>query len=291
MRPRIVPAMVLAILAAPAAQAQEPLQPELDVSAGTLRGEAEDGIAPMSVGELAIPWTLAFPTAATAATELAQDAAITWAVSCNAPIGVVAPPTVVEPSPGTASYSGEAVITLDPEDGTPGVVDITCDITGHFTGATTEASDAVQSTVRVLFDGDVAFVVQDAQRKSGPQKMIRYPIEVTNNGNARALVSWELLEGPKGRWNVLLPEQVIVLPGETLTAIVAVATPYENGYVSDEADFVLRAQTSSPEDPDQAGPSADLALRAKAEGWYVPGPAPVLVIAALAAAAAIARRR
>lgn len=283
--------MLVVLLAPPPAQAQgDALQPELDLTAGHLAGEAEDGIAPIGVGELVVPWVLAFPSAAHASAELAQDAAITWTVACDAPLGVSVPPTLLEPVAGQDAYSGEAVITLDPRDDTPGVVDITCDVTGQFTGATTQATDTIQAAVQVLFDAQVAFEVQDEARESGPQKIIRYPIAVTNGGNAAALVNWDILERPAGRWNLVLPDPVVLAPGENVTVHVLVATTFENGYVSDKAAFTLQAFASAAFDPDQVGPRVDLTLQATAKGWYIPGPSPALLVGAMAALAALARR-
>jgi hypothetical protein len=75
------------------------------------------------------------------------------------------------------------------------------------------------------------------------------------------------------------------------TVQVAVATSYHNGPNKDAKDFVILVTSQSADQPEVTGQEAQVTLHSKVQGWYIPGPSPITVIALLALGAVVVRRR
>lgn len=266
--------------------------PVLDVGAPALDGET--AIPIHHAGVLAVPWTYTFPNAAAASAAVALgNTTLVWMLGCaEGQVAIVGPAsTPIQFTPGSTSYTGTARLSIQATPDTPGLRELACRIEGVAGGSvqTLQATDANDFAMDVAWNGEVTFS-SVATRQAGPQKQIPYPIEVTNAGNSRVLVSWEALDDPGGRWNILVPEPLTLDAGQTATAIATVATPYDNGYNKDSGTFQIRAVVTSPSDPDLVLASQEIPLGATVRGWYVPGPSPLLAFAALALAGILARR-
>lgn len=278
----------------PAALAQgSAADPVLDVQAAMLTGEAEDGLFPDGTdGKLLVPWTLTFPTPASAAADLlGSEATVAIAGQCDGGVTIQGASSIVAFSPDAESYTGETIVTISTSAETVGLTEVTCQLVGTFTGTRSSVQDTVATGVPLVFVSALNVTVLDDHRKAGPQKIIRYALELHNGGGGRMQVMFDLPDGaPEGRWNVLLPAPVLLQPGANATAVVAVATPYENGKVDESIKIVVRVIPSSAETT-QSGTPIDVPLHAAAEGLYIPGLSTPWLVAALAGLAAVAARR
>jgi hypothetical protein len=124
----------------------------------------------------------------------------------------------------------------------------------------------------------------------GPQKEVPVPIDIQNLQEQRVEVVFEILDGPGGRWHLVLPDAVILEPGETKTVTARVLTTFHDGYVKDHADWMVRATPMQPGTQEPAGEPADLEIGQGVKGWYVPGPSLPLALAALGVAGIVGRR-
>lgn len=241
-----------------------------------------------------VPWRFTFSSAASASAAAVGGAAIAWTLgACDAGIGLRAEPTPIPVEPGTTDYRGVAEIGFTAKPGTRGMVPLPCELTGTVAGAQDSippATDTKPFAPVVDFVGGIEVQVVDDRKESGPQKQIPYEIEVTNIGNARTQVTFELADEPSGKWQSILPEVVVLEPGTTLTAIFTVATPFGNGYNSDRGHYAIRLLPAAADDPTLTADPIEVELRASAQGWYVPGPSPLMLLAGLALAALAVRR-
>lgn len=287
------PMLVLAALgvAIPGQAQTEPLQPVLDVEMAFLSGEAADGIYPGYQGTLEVPWTLTFADPATAAAELSGEPhAITWTLACPEPLAIPPSSTPIEFVPAQVEYAGTALLTVQADPAARGVSDIPCQVTGAFAGNSMQAQDTVEATLVVTYHGALNVTAPVTDRMGAPQKQIRYELTITNQGNARTVVTFEAAALP-GKWQLLLPDPVLLEPGETRTAFVSVATPFDNGYNKGGTDVTIVMTPMSADDPEQVGPATSVELHATVNGLYVPGPPLALLVVALAVASAWHGRR
>lgn len=133
---------------------------------------------------------------------------------------------------------------------------------------------------------------------AGPQESVDLPIVVENHGQARLRVTFELAdpEGPPQGFHVVVPPPVELGPAEggepsTSRSMLAVHTPFQNGYVDESAEIPIRVQAHDAEDPDRRGDPTTVNVTVTAQGFHVPGPGSLAASAAVAAAAWMARRR
>jgi len=290
--PALALVLLLIALAPPPAAAQT--ESVLDVQVPYVTGEAEDGLYPRIRADLAVPWSLAFQNAALAAAELgAGNATLSFTVLCEHPLAAEPSTQALVLEPAQDTYEGTATVHVTLPDSVAGIQDVLCDVTGVFQGARGRSEDTGQVTVPVRYQSAIEAVALTPTRQAGPQKQIPYPVEVTNHGLDRVELTFDVAKKPGGRWHVLVPERMVLDPGQTATAIVVVATPFENGYVRDDAEFVLRILPAAVgEDAEEApsGTPVEVPLKAHAEGFYIPGsgvPAALLGLALLA----VLRRR
>ncbi|MEK6976630.1 MAG: hypothetical protein AABY18_09840 [Candidatus Thermoplasmatota archaeon] len=290
----LLSAMTLAMLAAVAVPAQaqtERLAPTLAIDQPYQAGETSDGIPFGGTGTMEVGWTLTFEDAASATEELATNrGSIRWTLECPEPITMEPTAFPLAYTAGVASYEGKATLSVQADPAAVGGKPIACQITGNFTGTSTEVHDTVQAPLVVVYKGGITVNTIVTEKTGGPQKQIPYPMDITNTGNARTLVTFTMPERPGGRWNVLLPENLLLEPGQTTTAVLVVSTPFKNGYVRGSTDIHLVIGTAHADDPELMGPSTPIDLGAKVKGTYIPGPTLPLLVVALAVVAVRARR-
>jgi hypothetical protein len=286
---------ILLLAGAVPVAAQEQVMPTLELGEPALGGGAFVPVEAMGVS-LDVPWTYRAPAPANSP---AEETSIAWEVTC--PLGVMAQvaPTLVTVPPGQQQATGTASFPITATREAPGLQTQACTVTGTAAGATEalQATDSVEAEVTVAFYGNVTVSLPSATKQGGPQKQVRYPIDIANLGNTRIVVTFEIPDRPGKGWNFILPDPIVLdSPNAgggqaSSTANVVVATPYDNGYNSGAADFVVRVNTAAADDPGQVGPSSDVELTTKVKGFYVPGPQLPLLLVVLAVAVALRSRR
>lgn len=281
-------------LATPGAAQDNQFTPDLEIGIPMLAGGMLVPVEATGVS-LEVPWTYTFPAAAA---QPSGSTTIVWTLTCP---NVTSDPVsaTVTFAPGQQEYTGTAVIPLSAPRDAPGLQIERCAVAGEAGGAvdSLQASATKETDMAIAFYANITVSAPDSSRQGGPQKQVPYSIQVTNNGNTRIVVTFEVADGPGGQWNLLLPEVMLLDSpnsgaGQTTnTAIVTVATPFDNGYNSGSADFVIRVHTAAADDPDQVGPSTDVPFTAQVKGFYVPGPQLPLLLAVLGIAAVLRVRR
>ncbi len=291
---RLLPAlaMILALLAPPGAWAQDEAAPVLDVSAPFF-GE---GVAiPVGPNDALwqVPWSLTYTNAVVAA-QSASQTSISWSLACDEDVRLLDPvPTMVQFAAGEETYTGIAEVRVAAAPTARGDVPMRCTMTGTVTdeNGITQATGSVQYSAQIAFQGSIETVVPSGMRQAAPQKQIPYPIEITNTGNSRTQVVFEMVDAPGGKWNAILPEQVVLDPGETRVAVFTVATPFANGFNNGDGSFVVRAIPTSVLNPNVQADPVEIPFQAQVKGWYVPGPSLALLALGIAGLAAVVRRR
>lgn len=161
----------------------------------------------------------------------------------------------------------------------------------------TEAAP-VKATVVVAYYGLVSSNVPTTIDEAGPQKQITYSIELTNNGNARSNVNFNVVDTHSADgWNPIAPNQILLESknqgGTATTKNVnfLVSTPYKNGWNNKETTFVLKIQPVSTNNPELKGSEIQVNVLARVRGIYVPGPEPALLGLAIIGTAFLLRLR
>jgi hypothetical protein len=241
-----------------------------------------------------VGWTVWFMNAAVAEAALADGkATLTWSLDCGADdLRLGNATTPVPPQPGETAVSGVAVLGVQAAAGTRGMEALHCTLGVRFSDSagktTAEVRDALFERTVDFVDG--LSVAEPQPRMAGPQKQIPFAIDLSNGGNSRTRVDFAM-DQPGGMWNAILPETVVLEPGGAATAVFVVLTPFRDGYNSEGATFALRVLPAAEADPGVQGEPRTVEVQARTEGWYVPGPSPLLALAALAGAASVLRRR
>jgi hypothetical protein len=248
------------------------------------------------VGELLAPWTFTLKSPADAAAVFGgTNVTLSWSLACTqGTVNLVGlAQTVIPFEAGKSDYKGMAQLQVSAAREAPGEQPLGCTLTAGSSATV----DAMEAEASILFDPVAAFrgeILLDSalpSKKAGPDKQVPFLVEVQNLGNARTIVHFALAEAPAGKWDVLLPDMLVLEAGQTDTVVVTVSTAYRTGYVHEGRDLVLTATPSSAYDAQVVGPSQQVTLVATAQGWYVPGPSPMVVLAILAFAAVVARSR
>lgn len=285
---RLLLGAMAVLLVAPEVAAQVQTNPRLELGAVEMSGPV--AFAPAKT-DLRLPWTLTFPDVAQATASTAGNGTrLDWSGQCAAGVTLFPSSSAVGFEPAASVYTGTSVVQIQASPEAPGVESLPCTFTGQLVTPTATSDHAFPFTVQVPFVGLIEAQATDDRKASGPQKQIPFEIEMANRGNARTQVLWELADAPRGKWNALLPEVTLLDAGQTVSAFFTVATPFQQGYNSDRGTFVIRLVPTAAEDPTQTAEPVELELRASAQGWYIPGPSPVLVFAVMALAAIGVRR-
>lgn len=131
------------------------------------------------------------------------------------------------------------------------------------------------------FVGRLTALAPAMEKQAGPQKALPYDIVLTNQANGRMLVTFEIGVRPE-EGQLIVPDNVILESGDTVTVTAVYATPFANGYNDVEEPFSLIAHPSSINGTGLD--DVEVSLNGATKGFYVPGPgilAPLLVAFAL----------
>lgn len=199
-------ALVGILLATPASLAQAPSDVTIDAVA--LDG-GPVAVAP-DFSTLAIAWTVTFGDPARPAAALASgQATLTFNLECGFDLVVEGDGVEVPLEPGETQYSGTAALRLQASSDAPAVVPQACVMRPEFrdgSGLVANEPEQAEFTLTVDYVGSFEATLDSATRQAGPQKQIPYSIEITNDANARTQYTFELVDQPGGKWNVILPE-------------------------------------------------------------------------------------
>lgn len=299
----IFTALMAAWVLAPTAAAQ---QTTLDLA---LSGSLSNLVPESQPGTLKATVTYGYTNQAFAgSTAAASSVTITFTPNCPPSILVTGPTTKILPlQPQTTVSSGQGSTTADffvtATREAPGLKSIQCTMTVSASPQTTGVTAPPDASQAFVVSADYYALIQPKITKklqqAGPQKQVPFAIELSNFGNARTQISFELGSKPSGkRWDVLLPDNLILDSpysggeGKTVdTATVTVATPYKNGWNNEQGAYQITMKPSSADQPDKQGNPISANVLVRVRGVYVPGLEPFVMIAAILGSALVLRLR
>lgn len=296
---------VASIVVAPMANAQGTVKPQFNFGLPTI--DKSVLTADVDVGKITVPGTLTYNTPGT----VAGGAVITSAIlkysqdpSCDkAGVSIVGPTSTIVPLDGAGSkstFTTSSSFSISATQAAPGETDIKCTFKAKVIALQGNAyADTDESTtsllVKVKFLGLLTANVPNTIVEAGPQKEIRYEIELTNLGNALTNVNFNLIGDTASGWSPVPPTPIIMQSqqqgGTEFTKKVnfLIQTPHKNGWNNDEKTFQLKIQPSSTKDAEQKGNEIAVNVLARVRGIYVPGPEPMLLLGAILGTALVAR--
>lgn len=295
-------ALMAAWVLAPTAAAQTTLDLSLDGNLANMVPESEARTLTATV-------TYGYSNPALAPSFAGQSSVpITFAPDCPAYVLVVGPTTKNLPlTPGdqaqTPGGEVEASFTVSVTREAPGLKSIECTLTVSATPAA-PVQAPTDAAEKFLVSADYYALVQPKITKklqqAGPQKQVPFAIELTNFGNARTQVSFEVGNAPSGkRWDVLMPDNLILDSpfsggeGKTVdTATVTVATPYKNGWNNEQGAYQINMRVVAADQPqDNEGTPISANILVRVRGVYVPTLEPFVMVAAILGSALVLRMR
>lgn len=286
---------LLLLVAIPAQAQAEELAPVLELGV-PVTSDAKPVPLDPAQGTLLAPWTYQFLGGADAAATFGGgEVTLTWSLTCvEAGLRFVGEPTTaIAYEAGKDKYEGTAQLPVTAAPDTPGETPLACVLAARASAA----AEAFETNASMEFHPEAAYrgeivLTTPMPRKAGPDKQVPFPIEVENRGNARTIVQFAVVSDPPGkRWDVLIPDELVLEAGQTDQVFVTVSTAYRTGYVKSDAGYVLQAIPTSARDPTLTGPAQEVTVQASTQGWYIPGPSPLLLAGVLGLAAAVVRRR
>lgn len=294
---------VMAVAILPTAEAQSTsLDMSMSLSKQLLIPEGE--VATLTVDVMYSFTGVASPTG----TAASQAVTVTFTPTCPTYILVVGPETKIInlPPQGVAqnNFQGEVqaqfAVTVTRE--APGLKTLTCsmEVTASELAATAApAPPPVKQSFSLIADyyALVQAKVNSKLKTAGPQKNVPFDIELSNFGNARTQVSFEVGERPSGkRWNALLPDNLILDSpngggeGKTSdTTTFTVATTYKNGWNNEQGAFQVIMKPSSADQPEKVGNPITANVLVRVRGVYIPTLEPLLMLGAVLGVALVAR--
>lgn len=288
--------MVSAQTTAPASTLQFTVKPP----SGAIKPETES--PSMSVD---VKWSPGNPLQALGGAA-ATNVVITFTFICPNGVQVTGPATILIAVPPTGvsapTFSGTGTFQVTVPRTAPGLQVTTCDIK-------VKASALVATLVPEVQDQPGKFVVNvdyfslnqvkvaSKVKQAGPQKQIPFEMEITNFGNARTQYTFELGATPKGKWNPILPEVLLLespnsgAGSPTNTAIFTVATPFKNGWNNEQGSYQVVIKPSAAVDATKIGNTITANMLVRVRGVYVPGLEPIVMLGAILGSALLLRLR
>lgn len=225
--------------------------------------------------------------------------------SCNSPFVIVTGSTVdiinLAGSGGQASSedSGEVKFDVVATQQAPGETPVSCTFKAKANqlGSQVKQSDesSTTATVQIAYLGLISANVQGTIKEAAPQKKVTYDIEISNLGNARSFIQFNLLsETPKG-WEPVTPTEIVLqseAQGGTDTSKVVgftVSMPFKNGWNNDDTTFQLQLTPTSTQDTEVQGQSLTINVLARVRGVYIPSLEPMMLVGAVIGTALVAR--
>ena len=254
--------------------------------------------ASVEESKMAIDWTYQFPTSGNPQTGTMLNWTLEEGEGCQVHF-LSGAFTYVPFAPAKINYTGKLVVAVAAEETAPAGPAL-CKLDGVASASqtTTEQTASITFSSTIAYRLAIEVKVLGPNKTAGPQKQIPYAIEFTNKGNARTQINFEQNSAPSGkRWDILLPDPVILDSpyagggGKTTdTVTITIATPFHDGYVDAMGRFLIDIHIASADQPDLKGETQTIELNSHAQGFYIPGPSPALLLFALALAGIAARR-
>ncbi len=202
-----------------------------------------------------------------------------------------------------SEFPAEAVFGVTVDRTAPGLKTLACRVLGSATALDAQFAQSVDQkeigsfNVKAdyfpLISSNVAGKVKD----SGPRKNVGFDITLSNFGNAKTQVSFEVLSKPAGkRWQVLTPDPIILdtpnggTEATSGTAKLSIATTYKNGWNNEQGAVQLKMTARAAEqlsNPNVLELQSNMLVRIR--GVYVPGFEPVVMLGAVLGAGLMAR--
>ncbi len=183
----------------------------------------------------------------------------------------------------------------------PGETPIQCTFSGKVpalaNGQINEAKGSTKTTVLVQYLGLISANVPTTISQAGPQKQIRYNIELTNLGNSRSNIRFDLEGETTGGWKPVEPTLITLESSAqggaevSKTVSFLVSTPYKNGWNNKEETFKLVVTPVSTKPAATEGQAVEINVLARVRGVYVPTLEPMLMLGAILGAALVIRMR
>ena len=300
--------MVLAALAlillvfSPAATAQGPA-PTLSIE--TLKPPTS--VIKPEIGTGALTFKVKYAIQSQAQTPIgavASNAVVTLTPTCENPNVLIQGPTtyILTIAPGTTTSSADVSFAVTIGRQAPGLAFLKCSVgaqAGEVQSAGLPKSNSASTgpfTVEADYFPYIQAKVTSATLDAGPQKPIPFAIVIDNFGNAQTQVTFALASKPADNWN-----NIILPPPLTLdspngggsktqdTATFTVNTPYKNGWNNAEQAYTLTLTPIAALDNSKTGTPMSVSMFSRSRGIYVPGPEPMLLVAAVLGAALLAK--
>ncbi len=277
---------------------------------GTPTMSPNEPIAPdTGTAQVSIPWTYAFKQTGTELAGVSSGSVtLQWEQpSCTNPNVLItgALAETIDTSGANAqtkTFTGLSKFNIQVTQDAPGETPIQCTFRGKVLeafGTQVPQTETATATANVFakYLGLISANVPVTINSAGPQKQIRYDIELSNLGNARSTITFGLATEVKGGWNPVPPTQIVLeSPAQggaetTKTVGFLVSTPFKNGWNNEETTFQLEITPVSTKDPTQFGQAVSVNVLARVRGVYVPTLEPVVLLGAVIGAAMLARRQ
>ncbi len=262
----------------------------------------------IDIGILTVPWSFSFKTQGTQLSQTASPSGtIQWEpVNCDKSGVIVSgafSETFALPAGQATSVDGTSKFNVEVTQDAPGESSILCTVRGKVTaifGSQVPETGTAQAQfpVKAAFLGLLSVNVPTTIKQAGPQKQIRYDLEISNLGNSRTDVLFTFPEGTdptKGGWKPVPPTKITLEStaqgGSATTSTVGflVSTPFKNGWNNEETTMTLEVTPTSTKDTSSVGQVVQVNILARVRGVYVPTLEPILMVGAVLASAMVAR--
>ncbi|MDD5502769.1 MAG: hypothetical protein PHH26_04810 [Candidatus Thermoplasmatota archaeon] len=138
--------------------------------------------------------------------------------------------------------------------------------------------------------------VPQTLQKGAPYQQITYPVTVTNLGNGKTKIFFDVKNVPTG-WQVTLPSPIILesrQQGGKLTqqtVNVVVFTPYKTGYQNNVGSIRIDVTSKYADDTTIVGDATSINTLTLSKGFYVPGFDAILMFGAIGLVSLLLRRK
>lgn len=262
------------------------------------------------VATATVPWTYSITTPAVgpAVGSLSGTAILQWTDPACENGNVVISGSLVQqipiagdPGQTTITETGTSSFNIQVTQDAPGEQPIKCTFSGKVLAPFQQVPETDEQSASAFVTADylglISANIPTTIKQAGPQKQIRYDIEITNLGNARSTINFNLRgEDPSsGGWNPVPPTQIVLESQAqggtetTKTVSFLVSTPFKNGWNNKDTTFLLEIQPVSTKDVQKVGQSVNLNVLARVRGVYVPTLEPLLLLGAVVGSALVAR--
>lgn len=175
----------------------------------------------------------------------------------------------------------------------PALRSVPIEVSARVANATEEATANATILAVPAFFSILDVSAAETIRMARPQSVVEFPLTVSNSGNGRTKVLFEIVEAPDGV-SAPVPMPVIVgARGEgdsNVTVPFTVMAPWRTGYLNEVGTFTLQATSHLALDPKEKGDVTMVSVILTTRGFYMPATPVVAVLAAAAIAVALCRR-